>query len=130
MSLKPKILFLQTKASLLRFPRILFYLDGQPSSRMKEFLKGIQNYFKGHQLMVSEKWIKWLLLPGFIALITFPITLLIAFSFLTPEAWLPIWMHGFFGTSLQYIASILISILSYWALQPLIMILLSLYLDI
>ncbi len=75
--------------------------------------------------MVSEKWFKWLLLPGFISALLFPILLYVFYIFLTPQAWLPLWLQGYFGASIQIIASLLFTVISCWALQPLLMILLS-----
>ena len=92
---------------------------------MNQFFKGLNDYLNGHQLMMSEKWFKWLLLPGLISALLFPILLYVFYIFLSPQAWLPLWLQGYFGASIQIIASILFTVISCWALQPLIIILLS-----
>lgn len=76
-------------------------------------------------MMLSEGWLKWLLLPGLIALVLFFVLIVSVFSFVTPEAWLPLWLHDYLGTTIKAISALFLSILGYWALQPMIIILLS-----
>lgn len=92
---------------------------------MLQFFKGLKDYFRGHQMMRSEKWGKWLLLPGLIALLLFFGLMIGVFSWMTPEAWLPIWLHDYFGTAIKGVSAFVLSILGYWAFQPMIMMLLS-----
>jgi len=92
---------------------------------MGDFFKALGDYFRGHKMMMSEGWLKWLMLPGLMALAMIPILFLLCFYLLDPQIWLPMWLQGHFAMGLQIIGTILFTVIGYFAFQPMIMILLS-----